>query len=51
MKTRLAAAALALMLAPGALMAMCAAEEHASSCKEGYVWDGAKGECAPKPSS
>ncbi len=51
MKTRLAAAALALMLAPGTLMAMCSAEEHAASCKEGHVWDGAKGECVAKPSS
>jgi hypothetical protein len=51
MKTRLAAAVIALMLAPGFAMAMCSEGQHASSCKEGFKWDQAKGECVLNPST
>ena len=51
MKTKVTAAVIALMLAPTAIWAMCSAEEHASSCKEGYVLDQTKGECVVKPTT
>lgn len=51
MKTKVTAAVIALMLAPSAIWAMCSAEEHAASCKDGYVWDGAKSECVAKPTT
>lgn len=51
MKTKVTAAVIALMLAPTAIWAMCAAGEHASSCKEGFVWDEGKAECVAKPTT
>lgn len=51
MKTKVTAAVIALLLAPSAIWAMCSAEEHASSCKEGYVWDSVKAECIVKPTT
>lgn len=51
MKTILTAAVLALVLMPTVLRAACSSAEHASSCKEGYLWDEAKLACVAKPSS
>lgn len=53
MKTKIAAAALTLMLLPSVTMAYCsgAKEITASSCKGGMTWDQAKGECILTPTT
>ncbi len=55
MTFRTLAAAILLSLAPGlALAGGCSFDhmnEQASSCAEGYVWDGAAEACVPKATS
>ncbi|MBN2630027.1 MAG: hypothetical protein JXR75_05770 [Rhodobacteraceae bacterium] len=53
MKTKITAAVIALVLLPTVSMAMC--QDHkeitASTCKEGMVWDAAKGQCILTPTT
>lgn len=53
MKKKVTAAVIALLMAPSLSMAMCSDSQHisASSCKDGYSWDQAKGECILKPTT
>jgi len=53
MKTKLTAAVIALMLLPSVSMAQCAGVKQitASSCKDGTIWDQAKGECVMSPTT
>lgn len=51
MKTKISAAVIALMLAPGFAFAQCGHDQQASSCKEGYKWDQATGACVLNPST
>jgi hypothetical protein len=56
MKRKMTLAALALMLAPGAALAMGCAhdsvkETTASTCVDGAVWDEATGACVPTTTS